>query len=68
MPDDNQIDKAAGQVKKTVGKAIGDDELEEEGRAQHGIAQAKEAVEDTVNKVQDTVKKAVNRVTGNERE
>jgi uncharacterized protein YjbJ (UPF0337 family) len=65
MPDDNQIDKVSGQAKKTVGKAVGDAELEEEGRAQHGMAQAKEAVEDTVNKVQDTVKKAVNRVTGN---
>lgn len=59
MPDDNQIDKMAGQAKKTAGKALDDEDLENEGRAQYGIAKAKEAVEETVNKVQDAVRQAV---------
>lgn len=64
MPDDNQVDKVTGQAKKVAGKAIGDEELENEGKAQRGFAQAKEAVEDAAHKVQDAVKKAADKATG----
>lgn len=64
MSDDEKIDKVTGQAKKAAGKVTGDEELENEGKAQHGMAQAKEAVDDAVQKVQDAVKKATNKATG----
>lgn len=68
MSDDNRIDKVTGQVKETAGKAIGDGELENEGKAQRGIAQAKEAVDDAVHKVGGAVKRAANKATGSDSE
>ncbi|MGI6879612.1 CsbD family protein [Microbacterium sp. gxy059] len=46
-------DKAAGQVKETVGKVTDDDKLVAEGKAD----QAKGAVKDTVEDVKDAFKK-----------
>ncbi len=50
-------DQAAGSVKKNVGKAVGDDEMHAEGVAQKGagkvqvgVAKAKEAVKNVVDK------------------
>lgn len=68
MSDDDKIDKVTGQAKKAAGKVTGDDELEYEGKAQHGMAQAKEAVEDTVEKVQEAVKKVADKATGSGKE
>jgi uncharacterized protein YjbJ (UPF0337 family) len=49
--------EAAGSVKKTVGKAVGDDQMHAEGaaqkaagKAQVGVGKAKEAVKNVVDK------------------
>lgn len=60
MSADDKIDKAAGKVKEGAGKATGDDDLEREGRAQHGIADAKDAVKNAADKVTEATKKVVN--------
>ena len=53
-----RMDDAKGQVKKTVGKAVGNERLQAEGRmdeakgkAQAGYGDAKEKVKDAVDKL-----------------
>lgn len=59
MSANDKIDEATGKVKEVAGKATGDEELEAEGRTQHGVAKAKDAVKDAADKVGEAAKKAV---------
>jgi uncharacterized protein YjbJ (UPF0337 family) len=49
-------DKIEGEVKEKVGKLTDDESLEEEGRAQETLGDAKEKVKDTVDDVSDEVR------------
>lgn len=40
----DKIDKASGKAKEATGKVTGNEELEDEGRAQQAEAEAKDAV------------------------
>ena len=59
MSANDKIDQATGKAKEVAGKATGDEELEAEGRTQHGVAKAKDAVKDAADKVGEAAKKAV---------
>ncbi|GAA4857006.1 CsbD family protein [Actinomycetospora corticicola] len=48
----NKIDELTGKVKETVGKTVGNEKLEAEGRAQQGKANVKQAGE----KIKDAFK------------
>ncbi|WP_020497071.1 CsbD family protein [Sciscionella marina] len=59
MSTNDKIDQVTGKLKKTAGKATGDEELESEGQAQHGLAKAKDSVKDAAGKVTGAVRDAV---------
>ena len=46
MAANDKIDQATGKAKEVGGKATGDKDLESEGKTQHGVAKAKDAVKD----------------------
>jgi uncharacterized protein YjbJ (UPF0337 family) len=54
---DKNVDEAKGRAKEAAGSLTGDDELKREGRAD----QAKSSVKDTVDKVADKAKDALDR-------
>ena len=56
MATNDKIDEATGKVKEVAGKVTGDEELEAEGRTQHGVAKAKDAVKDAADKVGEAAK------------
>ncbi|HEV3359284.1 MAG TPA: CsbD family protein [Pseudonocardiaceae bacterium] len=59
MSANDKIDQVTGAAKQAAGKAVGDEELEAEGRTQKGIAKAKDAVKDAASKVGDAAKTAL---------
>jgi uncharacterized protein YjbJ (UPF0337 family) len=61
MSEEDKIDKAAGKTKETAGKVTGDRRLANEGKTQHRVAKAKEAAEDTLDKVTGAIRKATKR-------
>ena len=59
---DGKLDQAKGKVKETVGRAINDDELEAEGRADHaggkveeGFGKARRKVGEAIEDVGDAI-------------
>jgi uncharacterized protein YjbJ (UPF0337 family) len=52
---DDKVDQASGKTKEWAGRATDDEQLEAEGKTQHGIAETKETVRDGVDKVKDAV-------------
>lgn len=46
MADDHRTDKARGKVKEAVGKATGDDRLEQQGKEDQARGSVKEAAKD----------------------
>lgn len=54
---DKHVDEAKGRVKEAAGSLSGDDELKGEGRAD----QAKSSLKDSVDKVADKAKSALDR-------
>ncbi|HEY1485354.1 MAG TPA: CsbD family protein [Micromonosporaceae bacterium] len=61
MAANDKIDQVTGKAKEVGGKATGDEDLENEGKTQHGVAKAKDAVKDAADKVGDAVKDATHR-------
>ncbi len=59
MSTNDKIDQVTGVAKEVAGKAVGDEELEAEGRTQKDIAKAKDAVKDAASKVGDAAKTAL---------
>jgi uncharacterized protein YjbJ (UPF0337 family) len=55
-----KTDKIKGRIKEAAGALIGSDKLREEGKADQAVGEVKEVVQD----VADSVKKAVNKMTG----
>ena len=55
-----KTDVVKGRIKEAAGALTGNDKLREEGKADQMVGKAKQAVQ----KVADTVKKAVKKVTG----
>ena len=51
-------EKAKGDVKETVGEALGDEELAAEGRADHAKGQLEDAAEKVKDAAEDAVEKA----------
>ena len=51
-------DQVKGQAKEVVGKVVGDEDLEAEGKADRRAGEAKEKVEDVKDFVEDVVDKA----------
>jgi uncharacterized protein YjbJ (UPF0337 family) len=62
----DRIDELKGNVKKGVGKATGDEELEAEGEAQHDSARAARQAKGVGNQVKGSVEEGVGKVTGDE--
>ncbi|MFO7193212.1 MULTISPECIES: hypothetical protein [Thermocrispum] len=56
----DKIDKVAGKAKEGVGKAT-DDDLKNEGRTQHGVAKAKDAVKDAASKIKEAARDMTDR-------
>jgi uncharacterized protein YjbJ (UPF0337 family) len=61
---EGKFDQAKGSVKETVGRAVGDDEMESEGAAdraggnlQEGFGTAKRKVGDAIKDVGDAIRK-----------
>ena len=57
---ENATEKLGGQAKEGFGKITGDKEIETEGKADQASASVKDKIEDA----KDTVKGAVNKLTG----
>ena len=55
-----KTDVVKGRIKEAAGALTGDDKLREEGKTDQVVGEAKQAVQ----KVADTVKKAVTKVSG----
>ena len=55
-----KADVVKGRIKEAAGALSGNDELREEGKTDQVVGKAKQAVQ----KVADTVKKAVKKLTG----
>jgi uncharacterized protein YjbJ (UPF0337 family) len=51
----DNVDQVSGRTKEWAGRATDDRDLEREGKAQHGIAEAKENLRDAGEKVRDAV-------------
>ena len=52
-----KADEAKGRAKEAAGSLLGDDELKREGRIDQTTGKVKKKVEETVDKVRDTLKK-----------
>jgi len=61
MATGDKIDKVTGKAKEGLGKATDDQDLQNEGRTQHGVAKAKDAVKDASGKVKDAARDMTNR-------
>ncbi|MFQ3871646.1 CsbD family protein [Staphylococcus sp. Mo2-1] len=57
MADESKFDQFKGNVKETVGNAIGNDELEKEGKEDKASGKVKEVAENAKDKVNDIVDK-----------
>ncbi len=62
----DRMDEAKGNVKQTVGKVTGNDELQAEGKAEHDSAAARREVKGAANQVKGSVKEGLGKVTGDE--
>lgn len=52
---EDRVDQVSGKAKEWTGRAADDEDLEREGKTQHGIAETKEGVRDAAEKVKDAV-------------
>jgi len=59
-----KVEKAKGYVKEEVGEAIGDRDMEEEGRAQRNLGKAQEKLGEARRKVGDAVKEVGEKISG----
>ncbi|KKI54447.1 hypothetical protein AST00_00230 [Staphylococcus equorum] len=57
MADESKFDQFKGNVKETAGNAIGNDELEKEGKEDKASGKVKEVAENAKDKVNDIVDK-----------
>lgn len=55
MENEGKLEQLKGNVQETVGNAIGDKELENEGKGNKISGKVKEVSEDVQNKVDDTI-------------
>ncbi|KAI8378005.1 uncharacterized protein BYT42DRAFT_497603 [Radiomyces spectabilis] len=69
---DAKMDKGIGNIKETAGSAVGNQSLENKGKAQHGEGQTQETaanitgyVQGMANQASGAVKGAINSLTGN---
>jgi uncharacterized protein YjbJ (UPF0337 family) len=61
-----RIDETKGNIKQGVGKAIGDTEMQAEGRTEHDTAKAKREVKGMGDQVKGSVEEGLGKVTGDE--
>ena len=61
-----RVDELKGNIKKAVGKMIGDKEMEAEGRAEHDTAKASREVKGAGNQLKGSIEEGVGKVTGDE--
>lgn len=57
MSDENKKEQAKGNLKETIGNVTGDKDLESEGKKDKGSGKAKEFVEKTKDKANETIDK-----------
>ena len=60
----NKTQDLKGQAKESVGSAIGNSDLESEGRADQAISSVKDAVSGAADKVKDGVEAVKDKLTG----
>ncbi|NMO03674.1 CsbD family protein [Gordonia sp. TBRC 11910] len=61
----NKVDDLKGRAKEAAGAATGDDDLKNEGKADQGLADAKQKVADAADKVKEGVDSIKDKLTGN---
>lgn len=61
----NKADHLKGRAKEAAGAATGNDDLKAEGRADQGLADAKEKVAKAADKVKDGVDAVKDKLSGN---
>ncbi|MBF0812651.1 MULTISPECIES: CsbD family protein [Staphylococcus] len=57
MKDENKLEQTKGNLKETVGNALGNDKLEQEGKEDKASGKVKEVAESAKDKVNDLVDK-----------
>lgn len=62
MKDENKLEQTKGNLKETVGNALGNDKLEQEGKEDKASGKAKEVTENTKDKVNDFIDKLKNNI------
>ena len=62
----DRMNEMKGNVKKGVGKVVGDREMHAEGSAEHDSARASRKMKGAGNAVKGTVKEGVGKMTGDE--
>jgi uncharacterized protein YjbJ (UPF0337 family) len=63
---EDRLHELKGNVKQGVGKVIGNEEMQAEGRAEHDTAHAAREAKGMANQVKGRIEEGVGRVTGNE--
>lgn len=61
-----RMDELKGNIKQGAGRAMGDRELEAEGRAQHDTAEASRKVKGTAKEVKGSVEQGLGNISGDE--
>jgi uncharacterized protein YjbJ (UPF0337 family) len=51
-----KVDRAKGRIKEAAGALTGDEKMKREGKTEEAIADAKEAVENVIDKAADLLK------------
>lgn len=59
-----KLDVAKGRIKEAAGVLINDEDLRKEGKADQAAGKAKEVVEETVKKVQQSAKATIDKLKG----
>lgn len=59
-----KVEKAKGYVKEEVGEAVGNRDMEDEGRAQRNVGKAQEKFGEARRKAGDVVKEAGEKIAG----
>lgn len=62
MKDENKLEQTKGNLKETVGNALGNDKLEQEGKEDKASGKAKEVTENAKDKVNDFIDKLKNNI------
>ena len=61
----NKVEDLKGRAKEAAGAATGNDDLKAEGRADQGIAAAKDKIADAADKVKEGVDAIKDKLSGN---